>query len=180
MSGQMILKGGWNVEYNYAVGEAGTRFFKALKEEERIIAPRCPRCGLVMLPPRSFCERCFVPAGEWVDVGPEGAIQAFTIVPVKFESLPDPPYAVAYVLLDGAGTAMVNFVKKVDLSDLRQAAGKLAIGTRVRVVFEKKRKGTILDFHYELLEPMAPGRDSRSPERKENKCYPEPYSSKVK
>jgi len=83
----------------------------------------------------------------------EGTIQAFTVVPVKFESLPDPPYAIAYVLLDGAGTAMVNFVKNVDLSDLRKAAKKLAIGKRVRVVFEKKRKGTIHDFHYELLKP---------------------------
>jgi len=70
---------------------------------------------------------------------------------VKFESLPDPPYAVAYVLLDGAGTAMVNFVKNLDLTDIREAARKLAIGNRVRVVFEKERKGTIQDFYYELI-----------------------------
>jgi hypothetical protein len=151
MKEMMTLKGGWNVKYNYAAGPTGTKFFRTLKEEAKIIAPKCPKCGLVMLPPRSFCERCFVPIEEWVEVGREGTIQAFTIVPVKFESLPDPPYAIAYVLLDGAGTAMVNFVMNVDLSDPSEAAKKMAIGKRVRVVFEKKRKGTINDFHYELL-----------------------------
>jgi len=88
-----------------------------------------------------------------VEVGQEGTVQAFTIVPVKFESLPDPPYAIAYALLDGADTALVNFVKNVDLSDLEKAARKMAIGKRVRVVFKKRRKGTIRDFHYELMDP---------------------------
>jgi uncharacterized OB-fold protein len=148
----MTLKGGWNVEYNYAVGPTGRRFFQALKQG-KIIGPKCPACGLIMLPPRAFCERCFVPADNWVEVGQEGTIQAFTIVPVKFESLPDPPYAIAYVLLDGADTALVNFVKEVDLSDIKRAAKKMAIGKRVRVVFKNRRKGTINDFHYELLDP---------------------------
>jgi hypothetical protein len=151
MGDNETLPGGWSVEYTYAMGSTGAKFFNALKEEAKIIAPKCPKCSLVMLPPRSFCERCFVEAKEWVEVGAEGTIQSFTIVPVKFESLPDPPYAVAYVLLDGAGTAMVNFVKNLDLTDLPAAAKKLAIGNRVRVVFEKERKGTIEDFHYELI-----------------------------
>lgn len=151
MNRSAILKGGWSVEYHYDPGPTGVKFFSTLKVEARILAPRCPKCGLVMLPPRSFCERCFVTVDDWVEVGPEGTIQSFTIVPVKFESLPAPPYAIAYVLLDGAGTAMVNFVKNLDLSDVRKAARMLAIGNRVRVVFEKERKGTIQDFYYELI-----------------------------
>ncbi|MCX5829063.1 MAG: Zn-ribbon domain-containing OB-fold protein [Deltaproteobacteria bacterium] len=150
-SDAVSLRGGWNVEYNYAVGQVGQRFFQALKQG-MIIAPKCPACGLVMLPPRAFCERCFVPVKEWVKVASAGTIQAFTIVPVKFESLPDPPYAIAFVLLDGADTALVNFVKNIDLSDLKKAAEKMAIGTRVKVVFKKRRKGSINDFHYELLD----------------------------
>lgn len=52
-----------------------------------------------------------------------------------FESLPlpEPPYAIAYVRLDGVSTAMVNFVRKLDLSDVPAAAAKLTPGTRVRV-----------------------------------------------
>jgi uncharacterized OB-fold protein len=162
MNDGMTLRGGWNVEYNYAVGTTGKKFFDALIEK-KIIAPKCSKCGLVMLPPRSFCERCFVPAEEWVEVGREGTIQAFTIVPVKFESLPEPPYAIAYVLLDGADTALVNFTRKVDLSDLGAAAKKLSIGKRVRVVFEKRRKGSITDFHYEPVdtEPLSRQRSKK-------------------
>jgi hypothetical protein len=148
---EMVLKGGWSVEYNYAIGPTGRKFFAALKKGE-IIAPKCPQCGLVMLPPRGFCERCFVPVEEWVEIGREGTIQAFTICPYAFESLPTPPYAIAYVMLDGAKTAMVNFVRNMDLSDLKTAAKKLAIGNRVKVVFEKERKGAINDFHYELID----------------------------
>jgi len=147
----MIIPGGWNVEYRYAVGETGAKFLNTLKDEAKIIAPKCPKCGLVMLPPRAFCERCFVPIEEWVEVSSKGTIQAFTIVPVQFESLPEPPYAIAYVLLDGSGTAMVNFVKNLDLTDLNKAAEKLAIGNRVKVVFEEERRGSINDFHYELI-----------------------------
>lgn len=76
---------------------------------------------------------------------------AFTIVYEKFEGLPDPPYAVAYVLLDGAGTAMANFIRGVDLSDLDRALRQIGIGTRVRAVFKRKRKGRITDFWYEPL-----------------------------
>lgn len=147
----MTFKGGWNVEYNYAVGKPGAKFLNSLKNDKKIIAPKCPKCGLVMLPPRAFCERCFVPAEEWVEVGNEGTIQAFTIVPVKFVDHPEPPYAIAYVMLDGANTAMVNLVKNMDLSDLSKAAEKLAIGNRVKVVFEEKREGSVNDFHYELM-----------------------------
>lgn len=148
----MTIEGGWNVEYRYAVGPTGRKFFQALKKG-KIIAPKCPACGLVMLPPRAFCERCFVPAEEWVEVGRAGTIQAFTIVPVKFESLPNPPYAIAYVLLDGADTALVNFIKKIDLTNLERAAEKMAIGKRVQAVFKKTRKGNINDFHYEIIDP---------------------------
>lgn len=156
------LAGGWSVEYDYAMGPTDIKFFTAIRQEAKIIAPKCPKCGLVMLPPRSFCERCFIPVQEWVEVGKSGTIQAFTIVPVKFESLPDPPYAIAYVLLDGADTALVNFVRKVDLSDILQAARKLAIGKRVKVVFKKRRKGLITDFHYELIEPKPSRKQTKN------------------
>jgi uncharacterized OB-fold protein len=39
-----------------------------------------------------------------------------------------------------------------DIADLGKAAKKLAIGSRVEVVFEKERKGAVNDFHYELIE----------------------------
>jgi uncharacterized OB-fold protein len=141
----------WNIKFNHAAGETGSAFFKAIMERKEILGKKCPECKRVLLPPRSFCERCFAQTEEWVKVGREGKIQAFTIVYEKFEGLPDPPYTIAYVLLNGAGTAMVNFVKGLDLSDLNGALGQIKIGTKVKVVFKKKREGRITDFWYEVV-----------------------------
>jgi hypothetical protein len=140
----------WDIKYDHAAGETGTRFFKAIMEQREILGKRCPRCKRVLLPPRSFCERCFVETKEWVRVGREGTIQAFTIVYEKFEGLPDPPYAIGYVLLEGASTAMANFVKGMDLSDINKALKRIKIGAKAQVAFRRKRQGRITDFWYEL------------------------------
>jgi uncharacterized OB-fold protein len=141
----------WNIKFNHAAGETGSTFFKAIMERKEILGKRCPRCRRVLLPPRSFCERCFVQTNDWVKVGTEGKIQAFTIVYEKFDGLPDPPYAIAYVLLDGASTAMVNFIKGLDFTDLNGALNQIKIGIRVKVVFKRKREGKITDFWYEII-----------------------------
>jgi uncharacterized OB-fold protein len=80
-------------------------------------------------------------------------IEAATIVTAEFENLPKPPYAIAYVRLDGVSTAMINFVRGLDLSDVKSAAERLTPGTRVRVEFKDNPEGRITDFHYVLPTP---------------------------
>jgi uncharacterized OB-fold protein len=142
------IPGRWDISYQYAAGETGSEFLRRLRDEQRVCGVHCPGCDRVMLPPRAFCERCFLPTEGWVDAGPGGVIEAFTITSEPFEGLPQPPYAIAYVTLDGASTAMLNFVRGVDLSDLEAAAQRLAIGTRVRIEWSAARQGRITDFHY--------------------------------
>ncbi len=146
----LIRSGEWNIHYDYAVGETATRFFLRLRDEGKIAGKKCPSCKAVLVPPRAYCERCFVTTQEWVDVGPEGTIEAFTIVYEPFDGLPPPPYAVAYVTLDGATTAMANFVRELDLSVPEVAARQLAVGKRVEAVFAGEREGAITDFHYRM------------------------------
>ncbi|HEX76818.1 MAG TPA: Zn-ribbon domain-containing OB-fold protein [Dehalococcoidia bacterium] len=147
----VFIPGRWDITYNYAAGKVSSKFFAELRDNKRLMGIKCSRCGRVMMPPRGFCERCFAPAGEWVEVGPEGTIQAFTITVEKFEGNPDPPFAVAYVQLDGADTAMLNYVRGLDFSDLNRAAESLRVGTRVRVVYKEQRAGEVTDFEYELV-----------------------------
>jgi uncharacterized OB-fold protein len=144
-----VITGEWHVRYNYSVGKVAGTFFEGLKEG-RILASRCSKSGLSYLPPRAYCERSFEPCDGWVEAGLEGTIEAATIVTAAFENLPPPPYAIAYVRLDGVSTAMVNFVRGLDLSDVPAAAKKLEPGTRVKVVFAERRDGRVTDFHYEL------------------------------
>lgn len=119
------------------------------------MASPCPRCGRVYVPPRSYCEDCFVKTSdEWIEAGPEGAIEAFTVTYASFPGYPEPPYAVAYVRPDGADTAMANFVSGVDCTDADTAVKRLSIGTRMRAVFGPDRKGRITDFSWEPVDQV--------------------------
>ncbi|HRH89577.1 MAG TPA: OB-fold domain-containing protein [Rubrivivax sp.] len=146
----LVIPAEWHVRYNYPAGETATRFFAGLRDK-RILATRCSASQLSYLPPRAFCERSFKPCDAWIEAGMEGALEAATIVSAAFENLPAPPYAIAYVRLDGVDTALLNFVRGLDLSDLPKAAARLQPGARVRVVFKDAPEGRITDFHYELV-----------------------------
>jgi len=76
-------------------------------------------------------------------------LEAFTVVAQKFTGMPDPPYVVAYARLKNADTAMVNYLRGVDLSDVRAAAQRLAVGMPVRAVFTARPEGRMTDFWFE-------------------------------
>jgi len=144
----------WNLHYDHSTGPVVARFLTGL-EDGRIEGTRCTECGRVYLPPRKYCERDFVRMSDWVEVGTEGVLEGFTIVTQKFGPLPDPPYTIAFARLDGADTALVNFLR-MPLDDVEEAASRLEIGaTKVRVRFHDSREGRITDFHYELAESQG-------------------------
>lgn len=142
----------WDIHYRHAAGETGSTFFRALREK-RLLGRRCPGCRRVLLPPRAFCDRCFVATAEWVSVEPEGVLEAFTIVAQKFTGMPDPPYVIAYARLRNADTAMVNYLRGIDLSDIPAAARRLTVGLPIRVVFRDHAEGRMTDFWFEPATP---------------------------
>jgi uncharacterized OB-fold protein len=145
----LVLPEDWHLHYEYVAGPVTTRFLRSL-QEGRIEGVRSPKAGIVYVPPRAYCERTFEPIDEWVEVGPEGTIEAATIVGQQFEGYRQVPFALAYVLLDGADTALVNYVE-IEIDDIEQAAAQLARGTRVRAAFKNERKARITDFSWELV-----------------------------
>lgn len=145
----LVLPEDWHLHYEYVAGPVTTRFLRGL-EEGRIEGVRSPKAGVVYVPPRAYCERTFEPIDEWVEVGPEGTIEAATIVAQQFEGYRQVPFALAYVLLDGADTALVNYVE-MEIDDIEEAAARLARGTRVRAVFKDEREARITDFAWELV-----------------------------
>ncbi len=144
-----VIPAEWHVRYNYPAGTTATHFFEGLRNR-KILATRCSASGISYLPPRAYCERSFEACDEWIEAGMAGTIEAATIVSAAFENLPAPPYAIAYVRLDGVDTAMINFVRGIDLSDVPAAAQRLLPGKRVKVVFRDQPEGRVTDFHYEL------------------------------
>lgn len=140
----------WNITYDHALGETASYFFTQIRDHAKIYGRRDAKSGRVLVPPRAFSDQTLEPTKEWVEVGPGGRIEAFTIVYEAFRGLPEPPYAFGYVMLDGADTAIGGLFKGIDLGNPAAAAKRLAIGTRVATKFAEKRKGEVLDFWFEL------------------------------
>jgi uncharacterized protein len=149
----ITLPATWHLEFEHAAGRAASRFLVGLRDRGILLASPCPKCRTVYMPPRSFCEACFVrTTEEWVEVGPHGCIEASTIGYAQFPGYPTPPYALAYVRLEGASTAMCNFVHGVELTDPVAASQRLSIGTPVSAVIHEERIARITDFHWQVAE----------------------------
>lgn len=142
----------WDIKYEHSAGDTASRFLRELRDNQRVLGRKCPECERVLTPPRGFCSRCFVDTDEWVEVGPGGHIESFTVVPEDIGTGPEAPFAIAYVELDGADTSMVNEIKNIDLSDPLEVAENINIGDRVTIGFEpeEEREGRITDFHYKM------------------------------
>lgn len=145
------IPGLWAFHYNYFAGANASRFFKELKEKRHIMGTRCPGCRRVLVPARGFCDACMQYTNEWIEVGPAGTLETFTIIATQFPGLPKPPLVMAYVTLDGADTALINVVTGMDLSDIEAAAVQLNRLPRVRTRYVDDPKGRITDFSFELV-----------------------------
>jgi uncharacterized OB-fold protein len=145
----LSIPGQWNIAYNYAAGRTATRFFLALRDEQKIFGTHCPSCDRTLVPPRSFCDRCFIATDEWREVGPEGSVVTFTISERRSPGIErDPPYMVALIRLDGASTNLIHFIEGCDLSDPQALLMKVRAGVRVKANFRPAgdRTGHILDI----------------------------------
>lgn len=137
----LVHQGRIKVPYRWWVGETGSRFLVALRDEQRILGTRCPACDRVFVPPRRTCGQCFRAAMEWREVGPEGTLVTYT-VPRYAETIHprfDGVFAFGIVRLDGADTGLAHL-----LGEFRER--ELRAGLRVEAVFRDDREGSILDI----------------------------------
>ena len=145
----ITIEGRWDFNYNYFAGEAASRFFAELRNG-RILGSVCPDCDRVLVPARKFCDACFVDTTEFRAVSLDGVLETFTILTSPLPGSPEAPFIVGYVMLDGASTALLNFVEGVDLTDLDSAGMSLLSKPRVHVVFDDSPQGRITDFRFVL------------------------------
>ena len=136
MSGARAWRGNLPFESLYTAGLAGQKFFAALKEKAEILGSRCGACAVTYVPARRYCERCMAELPEGVPVGNEGTVVSLTTVHVGLDGERlEKPVSAAAVRLDGATTVLIH-----------RLLGPARIGDRVRVAFERRRKGSILDI----------------------------------
>jgi uncharacterized OB-fold protein len=139
----------WDLNYDVHLGATWGRFMRGLTER-KILANRCPECGRTFVPPQPYCESCFVPTDEWLELAPQGQVEAFTVAWQGFRGGPTPPYVIAGIRLDGASTLLMHYVRGLDLGDPSGVREQLPPGTRVGAVWSEQRSGQILDIsHFE-------------------------------
>jgi len=141
----LTLKGQIKVPYSWSVGEVGSRFLTALRDHGKILGNRCGRCNTVFVPPRMNCGKCFQRIHDWVELGTEGRVEAFTIVREGYLLQPtDPPFAYALIKLDGTDVGFLHIIKD-DLDRLKK-------GVRVRARMAEQRTGNIKDIQAFIIE----------------------------
>lgn len=132
------------VNYVYTAGRAGEKFFQGIMSG-RFVATECGSCGVVYLPPRIHCERCFARLEDnYVKVSPKGRVHTFTVCHKKMDgSHSDEPILIAMVKIDDTNGGLVHYLGGIKPEEVY-------IGMPVEAVFKpkKQRKGSILDIRY--------------------------------
>ena len=131
-------------DYSYTYGIAGEKFFKEIKENARIMGTRCKKCGLVYVPPRLFCERCFEKLDEWVKVSKKGKIHTYSVAYIDVDGTKlKKPIIWAMVKIDKVHGGLVHKLSEVNPE-------KVKIGMHVEAVFKEKKEriGSMLDIKY--------------------------------
>ncbi len=128
------------VTSRYTVGLAGERFFRAIKDEGRILGTHCSKCERTYVPAAAFCERCMNELVEWVDVGTIGEIHTYTLLYENYDGSPrENPEVVAFIRLGDGG--LIHRLDEID-------PDSVFIGMPVEAVFKPsgEREGSILDI----------------------------------
>ncbi len=134
--------------YELAYGATWTRFFNGM-EQKKIYGNQCPKCGRVLVPARSFCPRCFVDMGDWIEVAQEGTVIAWVYTNYKYYGMPtEPPFIGALIRLDGTDVNFLHLLGGFDLSNFDECRKIVKNGMKVKAVWNDERKGHIMDLKY--------------------------------
>lgn len=111
------------------------QFFKNLKEG-RLTTTKCRKCGKRLWAPRIVCPHCLSEDLEWIDLGTEGDLYAFTEIrigaPLGFTQ--DVPFCVGLVKIGGVMlSARIDDAKYEDLK----------IGDKVRLKIVELEDGRV-------------------------------------
>lgn len=147
----MHWRGNMQADYFYSNGVAGDRFFKHLMKNDSFLSSECPKCGKNYLPPRLYCEDCFVeiPDDAWAEAPLEGIVRLYTVARVDAHGEPlEDPVMLALIDINGTDGSLLARIKMDETLPMDLS------GLLVKAVLKpkKSREGTIKDILY--FEPV--------------------------
>lgn len=134
--------------YSWDNGFALTTYLDGFKQG-KIRGSLCTKCGRMLVPARTFCERCnLTNVSDYYDLADSGTVMTFTLSRVDWDSsfLPDGRVKIfAVIAIDGAARDMgiCHLLEDVKPEDVK-------VGMRVKAVWrpKKERTGTVTDIAY--------------------------------
>lgn len=137
------------VQYAWSAGHAMNVFLDGLKKG-KIMGINCKRCDRILVPPRMFCEYCYGPTEEWVEVGDTGIIETYSISYLDSDANRiTEPILIGVIDFDNSPPhhGIMHYFGEMDKE-------KIKIGMKVKAVWkpENEREGAITDIKY--FKPM--------------------------
>ncbi len=157
------------IKYSFAAGEALTRFLEDI-EQGKLTGRRCHECGKITFPPRMFCEECYRPTDEWVQIRDTGTIETYSVSFVDQDArrIKDPIF-VGVIIFDGADfqapetgrqrMGMMHYFGEIKKDAKSETGYDIDVGQRVKAVWKPagEREGSVLDIRY--FRPMKGSED---------------------
>jgi hypothetical protein len=123
------------IHYDYSIGVGSSTFMRAIRGG-RILGARCPDTGKVYVPPRLSSVETASPMSELVELPDRGVVYTYCIVNIKFyDQVFEIPYAYAYIILDGADSAIMHLIQECPVEEMRP-------GMRVEAVWKDPSEWT--------------------------------------
>ena len=116
--------------------------YERFLSEDKLMGSKCRRCGVLSVPPRSICIKCYSSEMEWVEMKGDGKLAAFTCIaigpPFMIKEGYDRkhPYVSGVVELE-EGVKVVARIEGVDASKPET----IEIGAPLRVEFLHRGEG---------------------------------------
>ncbi|AWR99239.1 Zn-ribbon domain-containing OB-fold protein [Metallosphaera hakonensis] len=106
--------------YVYTLGIDGETFMQGLKQG-KIIGRKCPKCGRVYVPPRMYCEDCFIENKDYIEVH-EPYLDSYTVIHYDNRGARLEPLTIGLVRFKGVSGGLLALVD-----------GKPEIGRKVEI-----------------------------------------------
>ena len=131
------------IYHRYTLGVAGERFFKTLRDERRILVSPCSKCQDRLLPPKTYCERCFEETtDEWISLEGPGYLRSFTVMHRTLdEETLDTPIVVGLI---GWHDVRGGLIHRVEVAGLAE----VSLGMAVEPVWSEERTGAMSDISH--------------------------------
>lgn len=135
------------LQYRWATGVAITKFLNGLKDG-KIIGVTCDDCERTVCPPRMFCEECFNPMNNYVELADTGIINTFSLAFIRTDATRREKAEIPIVVdLDDTTLEPSGFLHLLD-EDTDHS--KIKVGSKIKAVWKspEERTGDITDIKF--------------------------------